>query len=309
MSAVIPFANQPRRFHPDHTMVGGGLAGFSDPGPAEPEDWAQPLWDLGHQGRIWIETGGSECRLAQVGSLAGIRIGDGVALLRSGRLGLGLLLDHPSRPGAAQPGTNGHLGTGLWIDDRGMTTQLRLVPAAVLPSPSDGSLTGLRGRWEALARLQGRARPHESASPGFEDIAELCGWLRLDESRLRGNGRAILADPDLVPCLLETLAEQALPVRVAVGDGGVVQWADDAFHSFDLTRDQVRVQGEGLRLVLARGAIDSAWVLIQGQGPSARRQVRLYGDDGRALALIESAPRPGQSDCPLWRTLANALID
>jgi hypothetical protein len=293
--------------------------------PGDPAAWAQPLWALGQQGRLWIESGGPECRLAQVGSLAGIRVGDRVALLQSGRLGLGVLLGRPQSQGAIPGGSSGHLGTGLWIDDRDGTALLRVshlagppdlgpIPApapalAAAHGPAQESLPGLRRRWESLARIHDLARPAQSAGPGFDDIAELCGWIRLDEARLRERGRAILADPDLVPCLLETLAEQALPVRVAVGDGAVVQWVDDAFHCYEARQEQVQIQGAGLRLALSRAALDSAWVLIQGQGPGARRQVRLYGEDGRALALIESAARPGQSDCPLWRTLANALVD
>jgi putative heme degradation protein len=62
-------------------------------------------------------------------------------------------------------------------------------------------------------------------------------------------------------------------------------------------------------LALRTDALVSAWILQRGQAAESRRQLRLYDEDGRALALIGAAPGWRQTECPLWRTLVNALID
>jgi putative heme degradation protein len=309
--------------------------------------WAEVLWDLGCLGPVRIESGTEQVRLAQFGALPAIRVGDGVAVARDRRLMLGLFLDrlHALRaePAAASAVAHPDFGPprGLRLEDDcgaplltltlakgsanfGLRTLLGTygvnhgpaLPAAAddLAEPREHLRSGARAphpvevrqvRWQALAR------PTNPAAPTFADIAELCGWLRLDDARLRGRGRAIAIDPAVVPYFLEALTEQTVPVRVTTGNAGVVHGLTDVFHSMRRVQGRLRLLGDDTRFELAADAIDSAWVLIQDEDPGAgpRRQLRLYDEDGQALALLDAVPTRAGQESPLWRVLVNALLD
>jgi len=272
--------------------------------------WAEILWDLGCLGPVRIESGTEQVRLAHFGALPAIRVGDAVAVARDRRLMLGLFLDrlYALRPEPASTAATMHPDfgppRGLRMEDAFGAPLLTLnlakdsanfglrallgtygadqgpaIPAGAhdLTHPAEpderlGSVARTphpvevrRVRWQALAR------PSDPAAPDFADIAELCGWLRLDDARLRGCGRAIAIDPAVVPYFLEALTEQSVPVRVTTGNAGVVHGLTDVFHSMRRAQGRMRLLGDDTCFELDPGAVDSAWVLIQDQDPGPFR--------------------------------------
>ncbi len=146
--------------------------------------------------------------------------------------------------------------------------------------------------------------------PDFADLAEVCGWFPLNSARLRNQGQLTLVDHELVPCFLEAITDQALPVRILTGTPGVAHRFEGAFHLHECRRNSwIQLRGDDARLRLDAGAIDSAWIFQHAGTPQPSRQLRLYDESGRALALIDDVPGFGGTENPIWRTLVNALSD
>ncbi|AFL75987.1 heme degradation protein [Thiocystis violascens] len=292
--------------------------------------WPELLWDLACLDRVWIETATPEISLAQMAPLLGIRVHQDIGLATGRRLALHLFLEqwHALRILPEDGGTEprrlcfeNRQGTALLtlsLDPRANGFALRTLARThraererAIPLPRRPDF------WTSQAHplfVQALAErwPDDAGTSAFTDIAEICGWLRLIPARLRDQGRITLVDPELIPCFLETLTEQALPVRVLAGTAGVAHRFDGAFHIHQrLEGNWLQLLGDQARLRLDLGAIDSAWVFQPaGTGASApRRQLRLYDESGRALALIDDLPRVGGTENPIWRTLINALFD
>ncbi|NKN31907.1 hypothetical protein [Marichromatium bheemlicum] len=280
--------------------------------PAHPpghRPWQALLWDLGCLDRVWIETETLGIRLAQQALLQGIRIRDHYAWLRGRGFALHGFLTHwhglHARP------------RGLQIEDAAGATLLGL---SLRHEASDFALRALlhahadERRRDTPNRRRRDPPPRPAAWHGPEDpatrhdLAEVCGWLRLHPPRLRDHGRLTLVDHELVGCLFEALADQGRALRLLTGTRGAAQCFSGVFHSHHRRAGPwLQLIGDGARLRLDTGAIDSAWV-FQPHGAS-RRQLRLYDDSGRALALIEDQPALDGSEDPIWRTLINALSD
>lgn len=68
------------------------------------------------------------------------------------------------------------------------------------------------------------------------------------------------------------------------------------------------LRGDNLILRLDTTLLDCAWVVQRGHEPAALRELRLYDDDGRAIAVLGSLPTPAGGEHPVWAALINALL-
>lgn len=141
------------------------------------------------------------------------------------------------------------------------------------------------------------------------DLAEATGQLRLSPARLRERGRANAVDAELVPCFLEALAEQALPIRIATGTAGVAHSLDCAFFCHRRDGAWQTLQSDAARLRIDTSEIDSAWISRVCNAANEQTWLRLYDARGRSLATIGSVPGFVVGENPIWRTLVNALQD
>ncbi len=152
--------------------------------------------------------------------------------------------------------------------------------------------------------------PDGEGDPLLADLAEVCGWRRFTSARLHARGRLTLVDAELIPCFLEALTDQALPVRILMGTAGVAHRFEGAFHIHERRKDSwIHLMGDDVRLRLDAGAIDSAWIFQRADTFARNRQIRLYDESGRALVVIEDLPGFGGAENPIWRTLVNVLSD
>jgi putative heme degradation protein len=178
------------------------------------------------------------------------------------------------------------------------------VPAPYRPAP----LRGLR----ALPEHAADGLAHRCAALADDialvDHAELSGQLALHPRRLRDRGHAAGVDPDLVPCALDTLAEQVVPIRIVVGNEAVVRRVDAAFFASRRGLDWQYLRADHVTLRLDTRAVDSAWVFQPSDLPAAPRQLRLYDRDGLAIAVLSPAPRDGHGEHHMWTTLIDALL-
>ncbi len=141
------------------------------------------------------------------------------------------------------------------------------------------------------------------------DVAEATGQLQLCPARLRERGRATAVDAELVPCFLEALAEQALPIRIATGNAGVAHSLDSTFFCYRREGAWQALRGDSSRFRIDASKIESAWVLTVSEAGREHASLRLYDARGRSLATLGSAPGFVAEENQIWRTLVNALLD
>ncbi len=167
---------------------------------------------------------------------------------------------------------------------------------ALEPRPQlKGTEAGSYGPGFARSELgRSEARGSGIAGLGFRDLAELSGRLSLDpvpwrRAAARGDERAIAVDPSLVPCALETLVDQVHPLALGSGSSGWISRSIQHFYGHAYVDGQLSLRGDEARLELDVRAIDSAWVVGERTGEIDRRSLRLYDEEGRAMAIIASA--------------------
>lgn len=151
----------------------------------------------------------------------------------------------------------------------------------------------------------------------FRDLAELSGRLSLNAMPWRqavagGGDMAIEVDPSLVPCALETLVDQVHPLALSSGSCGWISCSVQQFYGHAYLDGRLSLRGDEARLELDVRAIDSAWVVGRRVGEIDERSLRLYDEEGRAMAIIASAApkcraNGRQDEARLWTTLMNAL--
>lgn len=288
------------------------------------EPWRELLWYLACLDSVWIEAGGTGRALRQRLSAREMRVEGDLGWVIGPGFQIHCFLDewhamHPRLvPSAAIP-------DGFRITDQAGTSLLSLG----VDSPADRFALRILARAHALDRqwrcdtrtgedratrvsrhlqqlsawLEAGARPLEVG-----DIAEVCGWLTLTPERLHRRGRAMRAEPEHIPLFLQTVAEQALAVRVLTGTGGLAQCCEGVF-------DRTAYDGNGWLELVADGAcfrldpatVHSAWVLSRCDADRAWHQLRLYDAEGGAILLMESLPVPGCGEHPIWRALIGAV--
>lgn len=139
------------------------------------------------------------------------------------------------------------------------------------------------------------------------DLAEAYGWLRSPARHLMGSkGQARLADPDLIPCFLESLVYQSVQIRLLTGSAGALQFSECSLHTYHrLVDGWVTLIGEGVELRLEPRQIDGAWIIEE---PDASPQLRLYDATGRLLLLMAEATSDRHMGTGIWSQLLRALL-
>ncbi|WP_201220678.1 hypothetical protein [Halochromatium roseum] len=285
--------------------------------PSEPVrylgHWPELLADLELLGRVWIETEQRGLRIAQRQRLGGLRVQGMLGHLDKPGYQLRVLLDQ-CHALASQDDLQ-----GLVIEDATQQPLVRIqleagthpLPLRVLlsslgangrrvvpaPAPQDGRQMAALEQ-HAIHRLQRDCQALEPEPKclglSFRDLAELSGrqslnplpWMR---AAARGDEPAIAVDPALVPCALETLVDQVHPLALSSGSQGWVSRSIQQFYGHAYLDGQLSLRGDHARLELDVRAIDSAWVVGERRGEIDRRSLRLYDDEGRAMAIIGSA--------------------
>ncbi|HSO81579.1 hypothetical protein [Thiocapsa sp.] len=310
-AAVMP-ASRPR-FRPESENTPGNIA-----------CWAAFFRELVGAGEIRIGTSQPAVTLEHRGNWPGTRIEGSSGIASGRRFTLRMLLGRwshidPSATDAADRDRRGGLAVldmkgvplldlGFGEDRRGVASDILTRCPALCRAPSWSEPS--TGRNGDAGKLDVDAVRALVKQPGDSvDLAEATGQLRLSPARLRERGCAKAVDAALVPCFLEALAEQALPVRIATGTAGVAHSVDCAF--FGHRRDGVwqTLRSDSARLRIDTSKIDSAWVLKVSEAAHEQTSLRLYDARGRSLATIVSLPGFVAGENPIWRTLVNALQD
>jgi hypothetical protein len=288
--------------------------------------WEELLWDLACLGEVWLELAAGSVVTSRRTALATPRVRDGIGHLCDGGMALRLLLDGlrgvqgakdgvwtltlsdlhgqdiATLRGDRQDGNADLLWRTLLAAHGGIGRSVEPAPAAApvrtLPfgDARDGRVRDLERRTAGL-----------DDGIGFLDFAELAGLISLHPKRLRDRGRLVNVDPDLVPCVLSAVVDHLAPLQLTVGNGAVVQRLTLSPFAARLDAGTQYLFSERTRVRIDFRAVDSAWV-FQPEGLSTR-ELRLYDDDGRAMAVIGTPEDPDGREPAVWRTLINALSD
>lgn len=341
-----PFTNPAEHWDPDQVRYLG--------------HWPELLADLAILGLVWIETEQSGVRLALRHRLSGFQVQGMLGYLDTPEYQVRVLLDeccalhaHEDELGLAIGASGAQPVVTIQIEAGSHPLPLRLLLSSlgahgrrVVPAPHQEHDSPRIAALEhhAVGRLQRDCRALEPergrAGLGFQDVAEISGLRTLHPNpttqvEASGEDSAIAVDPSLVPCALETLVDQVHRLALTTGSHGWVSRSVQQFYAHAYVDGQLRLRGDEARLELDVRAIDSAWVVgEQGLGVD-QRALRLYDEDGRAMAVIASAaeffdcggiPKPrmagsaGSADpgarsgfrrneAQLWTTLMNALTN
>lgn len=297
--------------------------------------WPTFLADLGILGHLWVQVDGSGVRLSQRAAMAGLGVTGALGHLDSPTLTWRVLLDYCEavRPLAEDAGlaiedAQGRPVLQLGLEADAHPWALRLLLAsigatgrAVRPAVRRAGVPEIAAiDAHVIGRLQ-QDLARLGKGPNLMDLAELSGCLPMQPQRFRhlvsvNGSRALPVDPSLVPCALETLADQVHPIMLTTGSTGWVSCTRVQFYGHRLMDRRLWLRGDGVQFELETSDIDSAWLVGPESGHGAGRSLRLYDAAGRAMAVLASADgcesgapdSAGQNgEAPLWRSLMNAL--
>lgn len=287
--------------------------------------WEELLWDLACLGELWLEVSGASVITARRTELAGLRVSAGLGHLHGDGIALRLLLDglrglHATRNGSwtlTVADLYGQPAAALRGDRQTSSADLvwRILLAAhggigrgvePAPGPGRGALPFCDPRDPTLKDLERRTAGLGDGID-FLDFAELAGRLSLHPNRLRDRGRLVNVDPDLVPCVISGVVDHLAPLTVTTGNGAVVQRLTLSPYAARQDGGWQYLFSERARVRIDFRAVDSAWVFQPHGRPT--RELRLYDDDGRAMAVIGTPEDVDGREPQVWRTLINALSD
>lgn len=290
----------------------------------EGDTWAAFLWGLCGAGQIRIGTSLPAVTLEHYGHWPGARIKGAFGIASGRRFTIEMVLERWSHiePSAIAQANQGRLSRlsildrhntsvlDLGFDEDRLSVDFSTLTRGLVAGHHASSAEALTSHSRNAGQFNREAlRDHRTESGDSVDLAEATGQLRLSPARLRERGQANAVDTELVPCFLEALAEQAMPIRLATGTPGVAHSIDTIFFCHRREGSWQTLQGDRARFQIDTSRIDSAWVVkAQGAAPE-QASLRLYDATGRLLATVGSSPGHIATENPIWRTLVNALLD
>lgn len=314
---------------PSPGLEDGRLAKSLDANSVGP-NWPELFWDLGSLGEVWVDTQISALTLSHRTTVNGFRVYENLAHLQGSDFAIRLLLELCCTASASA-----HKGSAIdylsikdhWNrellglrteakeGDRGLLLgafeeiHRRMLTNAAPTMSRESECSEVEGaQYVAANTLRARYGAIDDGIDLFE-MTQVCTPSHRHPESLREYGQATCVDLDMVPALIETLADLILPIRIITGNNALVRRVDfspcSAYHAQGI----LMLQGDGVFLRLNTEYIDSAWVFQPTGDADRRRTVRLYDAGGRVIVVLSARPTAKDAEPPVWRTLVNALMD
>lgn len=174
-------------------------------------------------------------------------------------------------------------------------------PVAPAPEPAARpdeaiDVAGLQAAWDAL-----RDTHH------FHALLGRFGVTRVQGLRLAGAARARMVDRASLRTVLEHAAGTGLPIMVFVGNAGCIQIHTGPVHRLVATGDWFNVLDPGFNLHLRETAVASTWVVHKPTDDGVVTSLELFDAEGRQIAALFGARKPGQAQLPAWQALCDGL--
>lgn len=181
-------------------------------------------------------------------------------------------------------------------DESGFAAEPVEAPAADLPD-SEIDVAGFLGAFRAM-----------------EDTHHLFGLLRrfkvgrVQALRLLGPEFAVPVKPDVTGDLLRRASAEKLPIMIFVGNRGCIQ-----IHTGEVDKivpfgaEWINVLDDEFNLHLREPGVASAWLVRKPTKDGVVTSIELYDSAGENIALLFGRRKPGETEDPNWRNLAESL--
>lgn len=169
---------------------------------------------------------------------------------------------------------------------------------AETPERADGDVdvAALRRGWESLKDV------HD-----FVDLLRDNKVRRLQAFRLVGRDLAVQIPRDSLRRALEAAAASALPIMIFVGNPGVIQIHTGPIATLKEVGPWFNVLDPCFNLHLRADGIAAAWLVRKPTSDGIITSLETYGADGKPIAYMFGARKPGQPELEEWRRLAAGL--
>jgi putative heme degradation protein len=173
--------------------------------------------------------------------------------------------------------------------------------------------------FSALVVSQWARRATPSLLPDHTDLAQslrrleqhaeltFCGalhdeWFDADRQHYAG----VAVDPSLLAPFLETLSHQECPLRIRLGNAGLLVQHEAGFFDCRQSGGTLRLRSATATLELDAARLAVARSVASPKEP-AGRWLRLYDDDCRCVLVIGLGSRAESDDASLWQGMLRAL--
>lgn len=177
-------------------------------------------------------------------------------------------------------------------------------PPAIVPAPAPAAprpdaeidVAGFLAGWDGLQDTH-----------HFHALLGRFGVARTQALRLAGPERARPVAPVALRAVLQGAAASGQPIMIFVGNPGCIQIHTGPVAVLKATGPWFNVLDPDFSLHLRETAIDAAWVVRKPTEDGVVTSLELFDAQGRAIATLFGARKPGQEERADWRALCAGL--
>jgi len=271
-------------------------------------DWSRMLGDVTTLGQLHAEVANTAARLsctvepwsAHLKATAAWLTGPGIALLAlTDRWGFAHIARSAGSQGYEHLDVCDHFGERLLrLSLTGESAWQRFSPLVVSRWARHGSPTVLPGRVDLTPSLQ-QLEAHAALRFRGSLVDE---WFDADRRDYTG----VTVDASLLAPFLEALSQQECPLRVRLGNTGLLLQHEDGFFDLRQFGGRLRLRSRTATLELDAAQLAVARIVGNPREP-AERWLRLYDDDSRCVLVIGLGSRAASDDAALWQGMLRAL--
>jgi len=271
-------------------------------------DWQRMFGDITDCGPMNMQLDNGAVAIACNGKLRCVRCQDGCAVMRgpgltlaglTGNWALASIVRAEQERSYQHLEISDHLGTRLLrMSLTGESRRVGFHALLVKRWACRGKPITLPDRHSLPSQLHDLARCAGKAFPGelHED------WFDAERRELPGRP----FDVSLLSPFLETLADQMCPLRLVLGNPGLLQQRDAVFYSLHHSNGTLVLRGDDTQLSINLQQVTAG--RVAGNEQACHRCVRLYDEQGRCVCAITPGPTANAGELSMWQAMLRALI-
>lgn len=141
----------------------------------------------------------------------------------------------------------------------------------------------------------------------FFGLMNRFGVTRTQALRLAGSEYAQPLPQDCLGTLLSTAASTELPIMIFVGNAGLIQIHTGPVRKIVTMDEWWNILDPETNLHVKRDLVHSAWIVRKPTADGIVTSVELYDAAGETVLYAFGQRKPGQTEQPAWRELAESL--
>jgi putative hemin transport protein len=169
-------------------------------------------------------------------------------------------------------------------------------PKAAEKPDADVDVVGFRKAWSEMKDTH-----------AFFGVMGRFGVTRTQALRLAGSEYAVELPVDCLGTMLAGAAAAEIPIMLFVGNPGLIQIHTGPVRKIVTMDDWWNVLDPETNLHVRRELVHSAWIVRKPTADGIVTSVELYDASGETVLYAFGKRKPGQTEQPAWRELAEAL--